>query len=148
MRFHVTKEMRAELQALNDQNGKLSEAMIIQASKRKSSAFHSMFLWDDEREAARQGRLVIARSLICSVRILPSEAKTLQCSVKIRKFHGLGAGYKDINEIAKSKDLRKALLDRALEELDSLRQRYGLLKELDAIFEALDRAKRNRRRRK
>lgn len=144
MRVHVTAEMRAELEALHAKHGKLNEDILVRASKRATSSLHSLFLWDDPDAAAAIGRREIARYLICSVKILPSEAKELQCSVRMRKFYGLGEGYRSIQDIAGDKRLYADLLVKAMSEMESFTNKYQMLSELSDVFAAYRRIKRRR----
>ena len=66
------------------------------------------------------------------VREIPNESSP---SVTVRKFHGLGDGYADFDDIRRSPELTEKLLDRALVELEGLAAKYQLITELVPVFE-------------
>ena len=137
----VTDEIRSELDRLAAVTGTLTEDAVVEASKEADSPLHSMFLWGNDAAAAQLGRLEIARRLIVSVRILPETAQALGVNVEMRKFHGTGDGYKDLQTLMNKDELRRMLLRSALRELQSLQRRYSQLTELAAIFESAGKLK-------
>ena len=131
----ITGKVREELERIRKKHRKLTEEILVAESKKESSPLHDLFLWNDDHTAAHIGRLEIARQLIKRVKITPQEAKQLNYSVQVRKYHGTGDGYHELHEVMTSKDLREILLQRALDELDSFQKRYQQLTELAQIFE-------------
>lgn len=143
----TNKAVRAELARLASKHrGRLTEAMVVEASRDPESPLHPLFLWDNDEEAARIGRLEIARTLIVSVRITAAEAKEYDVSVAVRKYHGVGDGYAELGRVMGRDDLRQMLLSSALEDLEQLKRRYSALRDiLGDVFDAIDRASKGRK---
>ena len=137
----ITSGVKIELAALERKHRKLTEQMVVDASRDPESALHPLFLWDNDEEAARLGRLEIARTLIVSVHITAEEAEAFDLDVQVRKYHGLGDGYRSLDRVMNKEDLRQRLLMAALEDLEQIKRRYSALKDLlGDVFAAIDQA--------
>ena len=136
------EDVRSALQAIHDKHDGLNEELVVDASRSKKSLLHPHFHWDDEREAARIGRLEIARKMICSVRITVEHAEELGCSTHVRLFHGnTGGGYHSIDTVLRRSDLRDMLLQSALRELDNFKRRFESLSELAPLFAEVEKVR-------
>lgn len=136
----VTKDVRGELERLHKKHRKLTEELIVDASKPKDSPLHGMFLWDNDDQAARIGRCEIARALLYQVKLTLSDMKELNMTVRMRQYVGdCGGGYMDLRSIVKSKDKYQMLLDAAIADLKALKEKYACLKELGEVFDLIGR---------
>lgn len=139
MQITVNDAVRAELDALHKKHGRLTEDLVVAASKPKGSALHKMFLWDDPAAAAAIGREVIARQLIIRVKVTTVEAEEMNVTVGVRRYHGrMGGGYHDIGEIVTRDSMRQMLLANAKADFLGAKRRYEELAELVGIFAAID----------
>jgi len=130
----ITHDIRAELDAINKANDGLTEELVVQASKKKSSALHPLFLWDNPEEAAHIGRLEIARKLIMRVRIIAYEVPDTKIVVDVRKYHGTGNGYNDIDTVMSSEALRALVVQNAIRDLENLEHKYAHIRQIAAVF--------------
>jgi hypothetical protein len=134
----ISEAVRDTLDDLRKKHGHLTEEIVVKASKSPKSPLYPMFLWDDTERAAHLGRLEIARYLIVSIRVLPTEAQELNVSTRIRKYHGeLGGGYFDVRDVVTQESLRQQLLRSALRDLQAFHDRYKALSELSPVFQAI-----------
>lgn len=79
-----TTAIRAELQRLEDANGRLTATIVLEAARSPSSVLHSRFEWDDQ-QAAHSHRLEQARQLIRSVRVeIVTETKNVSTVSYVR----------------------------------------------------------------
>lgn len=130
MRLNVTKAMKTELQVIYDANGRIDEGLVVKASKKKSSALHKLFHWDDVDAAAAVGRFEIARCIIITVTIIHLPINDLTDRVTVRKYLGTGDGYATVPDAMASKLIRTRILSRALEEIQQFEKRYSHLTEI------------------
>lgn len=150
MRTTVTKAAQEELRAIYAKNGYINEKLVVAASKKKRSALHPYFHWDNDTEAARIGRLEIARSIIIKVHIVehPMPTSDITVSFKEREFHGVGDGYRSLSDVLDSEDLTNIALDNALRSLEQFRLKYGYLAALSGVVKAANKAAASRKRAK
>ncbi len=90
--------------------------------------------------AAEQYRLQQARQLIrVTVQMLPGENKETQVFVSLTPDREEAAGgYRIVAEVLSDEQLRSQMLSDALAELELFRAKYKRLKELAAVFEAME----------
>lgn len=137
---HLRKLMETELNLLMEQNNGLltAEAVIAQAEN-PGSALHTFFTWDDD-EAAHKWRLVEARQLITSIRMTQvgvGEDK-MRSLVSLSSDRKHGGGYRRLEDVMASPDLRHHLLETALAELNAIQRKYRALEELQIVWGAVD----------
>jgi len=152
---NATRVVAEELRRLAYTHGGPIDAELVVdvADRNKKSALYAFFRqhypWDDAKQMQRLAKLEAARCVICSVKILPSVAEALNCSVLVRQFHGeLGGGYYDIETVAHDERLREELLAAALRDLLAIKARYSMLKELAAVFAAVGEVETPKRKKK
>lgn len=122
-------------------DGRLLPKDVVEDARPEKSLLHPQFEWDDST-AAEEYRRVQARELIRAIVVV--EVKDDGPKGPVRAFvHVLQNGddeetYTHIDCVMSNPDLRDQLLDRAKEELLSWRRRYDNLKELAAVYEAID----------
>ncbi len=126
----------SEIEALREADGKIRPAPLVAwAKKHHDSALHKCFEWSDSA-AADLYRIEQARKLIRVVIVhdVTEERKTV--SLRIDRING--GGYRKLDEVVASLDLRPRLVSDALGELCSLRRKYSYLGELASIWAAID----------
>src|ERR1700691_4809541 len=91
------KAMETELNLLLvKNNGVLTAEDVLAQAEDPTSALHAYFTWDEE-EAAHKWRLIEARQLITSIRIIQEgiEGKTRSLvSLNVDRYNGAGGGYR------------------------------------------------------
>lgn len=129
----VTRELR-RLAAAHE--GRIEPAAVVEAARSPRSPLHRHFEWDDT-EAATQYRLEQARCLIRSVRVT---LDTPSGPLVVRPFVHTPErdAYCETGEVMRAKELREALVARALDELHAWQARYRAFAELASIHEALE----------
>lgn len=126
-----------ELQRLAT-DGLLTAEAVVESARATSSPLHSMFLWDDT-EAAHQFRLMQARQLIVSVRIIHPQAKeSIQAFVSLSPDRSRpGGGYRSTIDVLRRKSTREILIGDAMNELRRIEHKYRHITELCDIWEAI-----------
>lgn len=120
-------------------NGLLEPATIVQAARDEASPLHDHFTWDNA-VAAEAYRCNEARELVRSLTIDISRSNVEKRPVRafVNVDVGGGQGYVSTVTAMSSDDLRKQVLKRAFDELESWRARHAELSELARIFSAID----------
>ena len=145
--------VRAELEQLREANGGefVPAANVVEyARTHKRSALHKEFEWSDSK-AAHQYRLEQARHLIrLHVNVVPNangSDVSVPVYVSLVSDRGKpGRGYRTLESVMSTAELRTELLQQALDELQRVRKKYTTLQELGPVFAAIDRvARRNNR---
>ena len=133
--------------------GLLRPQAVVDAARDEESPLHGAFCWDDT-EAAEKYRLLQAQDLIRSFRVVQD---TDNGPVKVSMFVNLSTDrtegkannvYRMLEDVKAYPDLMETVLNDALAELDSLRNKYAHLKELSDVWAAVDAATQKRRGRK
>lgn len=126
-----------ELEQVRGNKELLHPGEVVDWAKRNpQSTLHRQFNWNDT-DAANEYRLWQARRLIALHVIAPSgERKMVSLSIDRVK----GGGYRTVDDAVRVKTLRDTMLKDALAELRRVRDRYQSVKELAAVFDAIDRA--------
>lgn len=127
--------METELNLLlKKHNGMLTAEIVVEQAEDPTSALHGFFTWDDA-DAARKWRLIEARQLITSIRILQegSEGKT-RGLVSLLDDRHKGGGYRSLNDVMAEPTLRQHLLETALAELNAVQRKYQQLQELETVW--------------
>ena len=133
-----TKELR-ELERIRKRNGGILRPMdVVEAASNQKNVLHRRFEWDDTI-AAHQHRLWQARHMIvCYVHTtdqMPSQS--IQCYISLREDRAQSAGgYRTMVDVMSDDTMRAALLRDALHDLSQFKQKYGMLRELAAVFAA------------
>lgn len=111
-------------------------AQILDKARDEQTELHKCFDWDDE-EAAEKWRLQQARHIVCNL-VIKEKSDTPRPEVRMFFKTDADNGYKPTVLIMQDKDEYRKLLDRALAELTSFRAKYKTLRELDGVFDAID----------
>lgn len=123
--------------------GELTPEDVLDDARNPNSPLHSFFEWSDT-EAARQYRLKQARGLIRAVvAIYVSDDKP---AVKQRAYVNIKARgepqhYRELSHAMSQTKTREIVLNRALDELVSWRNRYRDLKAFADLFDQIDQLK-------
>lgn len=143
---HITDEQAQLLDSVISSkfpNGS-TPRQLVNSAKSKRSPIHDMFEWDNEI-AGDEWRLHQARTFLAAIVIEDDEEK------EVRKYHNLyieeeeERKYIEIEQAAEAPDLWKQVLDKALREARSWRERYKQYKELAPVIHAIDSLERKRK---
>lgn len=137
----MKSEILVELEAIHQEHGILKAEDVVTRAQNKDNPLHDQFEWNDKK-AGQQYRLDQARHLIrVAVYVMPG----LSEPVKVRVFQSLksdrkedGGGYRRTVEILSHEGMRAELVANALEEFVAVKEKYKHIKELSAIFNAID----------
>jgi hypothetical protein len=133
-------ELELEQVAARDAEGLLRPAAVIEFASDPKTALHSKFEWDDT-EAAHQYRLEQARSLIrCYIKIVEGEKpEKMRAFVSLTTDRREGGGYRALATVLSNDEMRRRLLADAYVLMRSFMVKYGNLRELSDVIEAMNR---------
>lgn len=130
------KEMIAEAEALRDEEGMIHAPKVVQWARRnRRSAWHEHLLWDD-KEAGERYRIDQVRQFI---QVHISDPVGFRRYVSLSIDRKAGGGYRPVSEVLSRQDLKAIMLDDALDDLNRLRRLYVSLRELQPIWDCIDR---------
>ena len=136
-------KLEALKKILEKNGGLLRPSDVVEEARDSKSPLHSSFCWDDT-EAARLFRLDQAQRLIRSFRFKVDDGEK---SVDVPVFVNISidrVGAKDANpyrlteDVARTPNLLEIVEKDALDQLRGIRERYGHLKRLKDIWDAID----------
>lgn len=122
---------------IEEENGYISPAMVVERSKEKGALLHDQFEWDDEiaggkyREIQARG---IMRNLIVSI-----EGNNM--SSNTRGLVHVQKGYNSVDRVIKVPETRELLFKKAIEELEAFKRKYQDLLEFTKFFDEIDKLK-------
>lgn len=122
-----------ELERL-EADGNLTAKALVDASRPADAPLHKEFEWDDSK-AAESYREMQARHIINSIEIVREEASPIRAFFNLERTE---SQYHHVDLIMRKEETRKKLLMNALAELKAFERKYSQLKELAAVFEAID----------
>lgn len=132
-------DLRSQIQAVYDQHGRLTPALLVDAARDEASPLHDRFEWND-KAAAEAHRLDQARRLIRSVRVVYKEADDKEAARSIRAYHAIrdeqGMAYQPVEEIVENQIATKILLQDMQREWLQLKRRYGMFEEFLKLVRA------------
>jgi hypothetical protein len=143
----VTKAQQEELDALAEKGGGvLRPEAVVEFARHQKTALHRRFTWDDTK-AGHAFRLIEARSTIrVYVTVVESSKVPFRAFVSLsRDQKEDGGGYRRTSDVMGREDLRKELLQMALDDLRRFEERYRRLTELEVVFAAIRRVSKARR---
>jgi len=129
-----------ELKEIADSNdGVLECQAVVERARDKKSALHSWFEWDDEK-AGEAYRLQQARQLVrIYVDVLHHDSSPVRVFMSLTTDRKTEAGgYRLTIDVLQDHEMRSQLLADAKRDFDTWRRKYAHLKELAAVFEAVD----------
>lgn len=131
-----TKKITAELERLRDKSGMINADRAVKWARRNPrSALHGYLEWDDE-VAAEKYRVDQIRSFI---QIHITDPLGFRQYVSLSIDRRPGGGYRPVADVLTRQDLRQVMLHDALDDIDRLRRLYVSLKELQPIWQCVDR---------
>lgn len=135
-----------DAQTVADEIMSIGEAVspqeIVEKARDEATELHKCFEWDDEI-AAEKYRVYEARQLTRHLVIEepePQDGEQEKPPVRFFLQTVNGTGYKPTETIYRNRDEYRDLLDTAKAELKAFQRKYSRLKELDGVFEAIDKA--------
>ena len=118
--------------------GELEPVHVVADARSKGSPLHSLFEWND-RKAAEQHRLQQARNLIGAIEV---SFETSRGTQSVRAYvslpDGPGRKYHRTTDAMSDGSLRQMMLQQAMDDAEQYKARYEKLRELTAIFAAID----------
>ena len=130
------------LDDLNERYGGVIPEVVVKAAKPKKSPLHRAFIWDDA-EAAHKHRLRQAGHLIRAVVVesdtLPTVRRFVNVLLRDEQEDTSGRYYMTLDAALADEKARKYVLETAKNELASFRRKYGNLKEVAAVINAINR---------
>ncbi len=133
----ISKSTAAILTEIARAEGELRPARVVELATEASHPLHDHFEWDDG-EAAHLYRLDQATRMIRGVLIAREDRpeKMIRAFVNVER----NGGYETIASVLSSKEKRERLVALALEELNTLKQKYNDIKELAEVWLSITRA--------
>lgn len=121
--------------------GIVTAEAVVEYARDPKTALHSQFTWDDT-EAARRWRLEQAGRIIrLQVRVVSEDVAPMRALVSLSSDRKAGGGYREIAAVLNDPEMAKELLSDALSEFNSMRRKYGKLKQLAGVWAAVDQVK-------
>lgn len=133
------------IRALEDSKGRVTAEKVIAAAKSAKHPLHNEFPWDDKK-AAHEHRLNIARKIIASVRVsIVTETRQIKTVAYVRDPAAMPKqGYRAISHIVNERDTARETLTQEVSRIQSLLERareiadvLDLSEELDAALDAI-----------
>jgi len=125
---------------ISDIGDNVTPYQILDKARDETTELHKCFEWDDA-VAAEKFRLETARKVVQFLVIEKSTDNPNMDNKDIRLFYKtkneIDEGYKPVTIIIKREDEYLALLERARNELLAFQKKYGIIAELEPIFEAI-----------
>lgn len=128
---------KADAQKVADEIGerKITPEEVLEIARNENSELHKCFEWDDT-VAAEKYRLMQARKVIIDLVYAPK--KQGEQHVRCFQITREARTYQPTKCFIVQQDEYQSLLNRAKKELESFKQRYKALTELESIFEEID----------
>lgn len=136
-------EINAALMELAEARGGILKAEdVVEAARPEGSPLHSRFEWDNGK-AAEHWRYWQARSMIAvAVDVIPTKNanKVTRAFVSLSLDRSNEGGYRVMADVLSNDQLRKQLIDDAINQMAILRARFNSLEELGEVFNEMRRA--------
>ena len=133
-----------ELEKIEARDGEITPQAVVDEARPEGSALHKIFEWNDEK-AAEQYRIHQAKTFIRCVVVKPLPEDKVKEPVRmfinrntIDEGQTKTGSYINYRSAFENPDAREVILSNAKHELKIFRQKYYKLKELAAVFEAID----------
>lgn len=136
-RVNADAQKVGEICAQLEQKNGLTPKALVDASRHKNAALHSLFEWDNET-AAEKYRETQAAYIIRSI-----EIETVGTSEPVRAFVSVSVSgddrtYTSVEAALKVVSIREEVLNNALRELEAFKRKYRGLEELASVITAID----------
>src|ERR1043165_552005 len=106
-----------------------AENVVTWARRHPRSALHRQFEWNNSR-AANEFRLWQARRII-QINVIAEDGAPQLVSLSFDRAKG--GGYRDVRDVASSRELSEIMLQDALDELQRLQARYQRVRALPRV---------------
>ena len=116
-----------EFRKIEKQYGTLTSENVLESAKSDDSPLHDIFEWDDT---------IAANNLKCEV--ATDEEKTFVVRAYLNVSENKKGSFVNVQSAFENPDSRKLVLERALQELESFKNKYMELSELASVFDAID----------
>lgn len=143
------RQIQQELEGIASRNGNelRAEDVVEYARTHTSSALHSKFTWNVKEASYEywlwQARQIIRLTIRVQPRITPDAPTRVYVSL-VNDREKPGGGYRRLLDVLADPAMRRDLMAQALRELEVWRAKYREVKELSAIFDAMDQIKAKR----
>jgi tRNA A37 N6-isopentenylltransferase MiaA len=132
------------MERLREQNGGLTDDLIVAAAKPKNHILHKFFEWSDNK-AAVEYRRSQARQLMRSFEVVYAEApeikvRAYQVQSKARPGDMERTVYSTTEEVLSNPESRDRLIASAIKASMEFRNRFKHLHELEGVIEAIDKS--------
>lgn len=128
-----------------EHGGILKPEIVVEEARPKSSPLHSRFCWDDTK-AAHEYRIWQARQLIRVVVEVIDGAKGRHEVFVSLTTDRKKMGYRVMTDVLSDAELRRQMLQDAMNEMTLFHAKYVRLKELASVFKSMQHATRKLRR--
>jgi len=132
-----------ELEAIAKQHrGILKADDVVKFARDESTALHAKFQWDDTAAAAEYRRWQAREVIKVWVQVVPElsqEPMAVFVSLPSDQQRA-GGGYRRLTTVMADEEMRKELLQAALQQLQRVQSQYAQLKELASVFTAIEAA--------
>jgi hypothetical protein len=142
-RFPVKAQVAGEeLERIQEVYNGISPQVVVEESKPEDATLHKCFEWNDTKAADKyreqQARVLIANIVTVKLEEEQEEIKPVRAFINVVDCDE-PAKYVSLNTALNDENYRRQMLDNALKELISFKQKYKDLQELTEIFQAIDR---------
>lgn len=128
----------AAIERVKSRSGKLTAKALVDDARPAGSPTHDLYEWDDTKAAERY-RETQARDYIRAL-VVTVESTRGPTTMRAAVSFGSGESYVTSDRVMSSAELRARLIAQALNEAESWRRRYEHLRELSAVFTAIQKA--------
>lgn len=129
-----------ELERIKERDGKITPVALLEDAKARNNPLHKAFEWSDTK-AAHEYRLWQARHLINSIIVVVRGGNSEASKTPKRAFISVRVDkkkqYSPRAQVLSEADLRLQMVNQAIRELISWRDRYADLDELEAVHKVI-----------
>lgn len=119
-----------EFERIQEENGSISAAVILESAAAEESILHPFFEWDDAK-AAKGYRLEQARYLIRNIEIeIEKPNGTPLITRAFVEIKGEAGPYLSLPVVIQDTDLRNKLIEQALKDIEMYERKYQVLEEI------------------
>lgn len=130
------QEAGGELERITNKFGVLTPELVVEESRSETAVLHSCFEWDDQK-AANKYRVVQAHQILRTITArIPSNEGTEP--VAVRAFVHIDGNYESVAKAIAVPDMYQSLLNDAMKEMESFRQKYRTIQELSSVILAME----------
>lgn len=124
-----------ELETLGDS---YTPQQIVDFAKNPETELHKCFEWDDTK-AAENWRKQQARYVCCSISIVTDETEQKQTAYRLIQHNTDKQSYQNVVVTVRNRDQYSELLQMAKKELNSFKERYRSIVELESVIDEIER---------